>query len=114
MKIKDDTPKLLEVTPRLDGCHSWRLCKEDAGVDLLQASIDHLFGNPPTISTAQQLKGKRLKLGFLCEKPGVTIDRSLFSIPKDVVYCEWYYDNQEVVREVNGYFEKIGYYISYL
>jgi len=112
IKIKDNAPKLIEVTPRLDGCHLWKLCKEYCGVNLLKVSVDHLMGNTPNISLNKKQNGKQLKLKFLCEKPGKIIDRSSFFIPKDVIYHEWYYENGEIVQQVNGYFERIGYFIS--
>ncbi len=45
--IREGCPYLIEVTPRLDGCHLWRLIREACGADLLEMSVNHLcFGDP--------------------------------------------------------------------
>ena len=45
IKIKNGSePILVEVTPRLDGCHMWKLIKYYCNVNLLDMSIKHLLG----------------------------------------------------------------------
>lgn len=44
IKISDGAPYLIEVTPRFDGCHMWRLIKKYCGVDLLDITVRHLLG----------------------------------------------------------------------
>ena len=43
---QDGFPYLIEVTPRLDGCHLWKLIRYSTGVDLIQSSLDMLKGKP--------------------------------------------------------------------
>lgn len=39
MKLTDAGPRIIEITPRLDGCHIWRLIKEVKRIDLLDATF---------------------------------------------------------------------------
>lgn len=113
IKLKEGKPKLIEVTPRLDGCHIWRLIKEYNGIDLLKASFEHLTNPSFKMGKPKSVKSKRVKLEFFSEKPGMVFDRSKYVIdnPK---YLEWYYEKGEIVRSINGHFEKTGYQISNL
>lgn len=50
MKIgSDGKPYILEIAPRLDGCHMWNLIKHWCGVDLLDACFTHLLTGDPGI-----------------------------------------------------------------
>lgn len=103
-----DTPYLIEVTPRLDGCHMWKLINESTGVNLLEASVDFLLGGDIKIPKAYSVQPGVLE--FICQVPG-----SLFLRPsletKGLNYLEYYYDNNETVRKMNGKMEKCGYFI---
>ena len=44
IKVVGDEPYLIEVTPRLDGCHMWRLINIYCGVNLLDMSFKQLIG----------------------------------------------------------------------
>jgi len=46
MKITSCGPRVVEITPRLDGCHIWRLIREARGIDLLAARFQLLSGEP--------------------------------------------------------------------
>lgn len=111
-QIKVDSsgdPYLIEVTPRLDGCHMWRLIKFSTGVDLLQATMDLLEGkeyNQPLAS-----KAKPCSLEFLCGKPDTVFRKDDYIVPPNIFLC-WYYEDGQAVRRMNGYFEKCGYVIK--
>ena len=111
IKIIDDSPKLIEVTPRLDGCHIWRLIKEYCGVDLLDITFKHLLDNAVDLKSFQKNILNTYKLTFLNEKPEKNVNRNIYQI-KNPVYLEWYYNQDEIVRPINNCFEKIGYYIE--
>ncbi len=102
-------PKLLEVTPRLDGCHMWRLIKYATGVDLLDMTVKGLFGEATDDCGIYETKSCVLE--FLCEKPGATYNRSNYKTD-DAEYLKWYYESGDVVRKMNGYMEKGGYKIT--
>lgn len=102
-------PYLIEVTPRLDGCHMWRAIKYSTGIDLLQASIDALEQKVYSQSLSYDVVPYRLE--FLCGKPGDTFHKSNYNVP-DNVYIQWYYEEGQKINRMNGYFEKCGYVIK--
>lgn len=109
IKIEKDHPYLIEVTPRLDGCHMWRLIKLYCGVDLLEITMSHLLGNKP--SEISWNPGKRpMHTEFFCEAPGTKFDPEKYeSYPCQ--YKSLYYGKGDIVRRMNGYAEKCGYRI---
>lgn len=109
--ISDGHPYIIEVTPRLDGCHMWRFIEKIMGSNLLDFSVKHLLGEVPEI-----LNNRIFEFGvleFFCQSPN-----SIFSKFKnnDVDICfdfiEYYYKEGESVEPINGYMEKCGYYIK--
>lgn len=113
IKLDKDSPVLLEVTPRLDGCHMWNLIKHYCQVDLLRASLDYIMEGeiPEFIPTFAE---KNMSLVFMCEAPGKVFDRSkhIFGdLDGEEKYCTWYYETGDVVKRLNGYMEKCGYRI---
>jgi biotin carboxylase len=113
IKLGKGRPKLIEVTPRHDGCHMWRLIKEATGVDLLDCTFKHLFGDelPSLVPAFTRPVQKTYCLHFLCEPPEKPVDRNKFQI-RDPLFLEWYYEQGEMVRPINGYMEKVGYIIE--
>ncbi|MBQ7715138.1 MAG: ATP-grasp domain-containing protein [Clostridia bacterium] len=102
---KDGIPKLVEVTPRLDGCHMWRLIKYSTGVDLLAMTVGALLGQAPEREITFEVKPYETE--FLCMPPDSVFDRSAFTVaPYD--FLEWYYEDGETVNRMNGYMEKCG------
>lgn len=117
MKIANGQPKLIEVTPRLDGCHMWNLIKHYCGVDLLSTTLEYLFNNSSDIievlDKVELSRRKDMTLKFLCEETGKCYDRSKYDI-RDTEYLKWYYEQGEKVNKINGYMEKGGYIIKYI
>jgi len=109
VKISRDGPKLIEVTPRLDGCHLWRLIFEYTGINLLDTTFRHLLGESSRISK-NGLQHTGCELHFICEAPGHIVNREKHQIGQPS-YLRWYYSDGQRVRAVNGYMEKIGYFI---
>jgi len=111
IKLSRDTPILLEVTPRLDGCHLWRVISEYSGFDLLDAAMKHLSGTPPQEHHQQpQASGQLYELEFFCDVPGEPFSSNKYS-PTNPIFLEWFYADNETIRPVNGLFEKCGYQI---
>ena len=102
-------PYLIEVTPRLDGCHMWRAIKHCTGVDLLQASLDLLEKKAYNQPAGYTLTPHSLE--FFCGKPESVFDKKNYTIPNNEFLC-WYYEDGQTVKSMNGYFEKCGYTIK--
>lgn len=110
IKVKNnEEPKLLEVTPRLDGCHMWRLIREYTGVDLLDASMRLLQGEIPALEQRRQVSGNA-SLAFMCAPPGTGFDKSRYNTD-GALFVKYYYENGQIVKRMNGYMEKCGYII---
>ena len=110
IKISNDGhPYLIEVTPRLDGCHMWRLIYCSTGINLLKATLDLLEGHGYTQSATYVAKPYSLE--FMCAKPGTIFHRTDFNVP-DYKFLQWYYEDSQSVNRMNGYFEKCGYVIK--
>lgn len=107
---KENHPVILEVTPRLDGCHMWNLIKHYCGVDLLDASFTHLLENKPVLTEPVVFPNTEYKLSFTCKETGATFDRSEYDVA-DAQTVFWYYQTGDRVRKVNGFMEKGGYVI---
>lgn len=108
MKAVDD-PKLIEVTPRLDGCHMWRLIKYATGVDLLEMSVDLLLGKK--VECNQDYEIKTCRTEFLCLPPQSSFSKDQFDVT-GADYLQWYYNDGDTVKSMNGFMEKCGYMIT--
>ena len=111
MMHNDEDVHIIELTPRLDGCHIWRLIRSYAGVDLLKLTFDQLFGKniqPEPVFTNGNLQG----LYFLSQEPHMKFECADFEVPEGCRYHEYYYENGDKVRPLNKIFEKVGYYIK--
>lgn len=117
IKLDNSIPKLIEVTPRLDGCHLWRLIKYTTGVNLLEITMEHLTGKPIQNISATDIATRNVneswELEFICARPGEKFFRDNYDIVESN-YHEWYYHNGEVVKPVNSVLEKCGYKINHL
>lgn len=110
MKVVDNTPYLLEVTPRFDGCHMWRLIRFYTGVDLLDVAFRHLLFNEINEDDLKIKKqSEELQTVFMCQAPETPVVTRPY---EDAYYCRWYYDDGDKVRRMNGYMEKCGYRIE--
>ena len=103
-----NSPKLIEVTPRLDGCHMWNVIRYSTGVNLLELTVDALTGKEIFVP---DYTVKPCELEFLCLPPKETFRKDRFEIP-ECDYIQWYYSDGEKVKPMNGYMEKCGYVIK--
>ncbi len=114
MKVTGNQPYIIEMTPRLDGCHMWNLLERATGINMMQLVFKHLLYNDVSELNIAAEKVTPMELVFWCQEPETYMDRSKLELPKDAVYHFYYYKNREKIRPVNGRYEKIGYYIRYL
>lgn len=107
MKVVNEQPYLIEVTPRLDGCHMWRFIKYYCGVDLLKMTMDLLEGKQGINVSPTYKKGLHT-LEFICQPPETTMKEIEFP---GVAFRRDYYQKSDKIRKLNGYMEKCGYVI---
>ncbi|MBQ2681373.1 MAG: ATP-grasp domain-containing protein [Eggerthellaceae bacterium] len=104
----DGQPKLIEVTPRLDGCHMWRLIRYSTGVDLLKMTLDLLLDGK--VEPIGNYDVQSYETEFLCAPPSTEFSKHLFDV-SGCDYLQWYYEEGDAVKRMNGYMEKCGYQI---
>lgn len=110
IKMKNGTePRLLEVTPRLDGCHMWRVIKEYTGVDLLATSVKMLLGEKMKVNFDKPILSNA-SLEFMCAEPGTEFMKERYNI-EGARFIKYYYQDHQKVKRMNGYMEKCGYII---
>ena len=114
MKIMNDQPYIIEMTPRLDGCHMWNILERAAGVNLIRLTFMHLLYNDVSELDKAFEQVKPMELVFWCQKPDTYMDRGVLEMPGDACYHFYYYEDGDYIRPVNGRFDKIGYYIRNL
>jgi len=108
--------KVLEVTPRLDGCHLWRLIKHIHGINLFEIALNHLLTGKAReewfhFNPINTIKAP-VSLEFFTQPPATKMKRDIHHNDKNAVYSEWYYNDNEVILPINGFAEKVGYQIS--
>ena len=109
IKVADGDPYLIEVTPRLDGCHIWDLINRYCGINLIELTMKHLFGEDIKIEKYTQSKYP-MHLEFFCEPPETVFDENKYSSYVSD-YSLMYYRTGDRVRKLNSYMEKCGYRI---
>lgn len=109
----DGNPVIIEVTPRLDGCHIWKLIYETTRVNLLAVTVAHLLGNPPKSRDFEVRNvSSKGRLRFFTAPPHSIFKGGCFTNGEQAEHCEYYYRAGEEIRSINGYLEKTGYEIS--
>ena len=106
--------QIIELTPRLDGCHLWRLIEVVYNIDLLDLSFsllvkkrNHKLPNSLNINQAHD----KLKICYYMHEPNMQFHMLKHKHPNPI-YEMIYYDNGQSIKAINGYLEKIGYYIT--
>lgn len=103
--IHHGQPHLLEVTPRLDGCHMWQLIRLYTGVDLLDMTLSHLLEGHVEAPVWQPLV-RAARTEFTCRAPGTVFTPE--TAPPAAISRD-YYRAGETVSPINGHMEKCGY-----
>lgn len=109
IKVCNFKPYLIEVTPRLDGCHMHKLIKSYCGVDLLSLTVKHIFGENIEIGEYECSKYP-MHLEFFCEPTNTPFSAEKYND----CFCDFsffYYKTGDKIRKLNGYMEKCGYRI---
>jgi len=107
IKVENNIPYLIEVTPRLDGCHMWKLIERSTKVNLLDITLNHLINDNVNQRDFEYHHVVPHRLIFKCSPPGVPLNRT--NIEGENV--KWYLDEGQTVPKLNGIMEKTGYYI---
>lgn len=112
VKVEDDRPYIIEITPRLDGCHMWKLLDRHTGINLLKLTFEHLLnGDVSELDKPMKLL-RPMTLEFICQEPGTLADYRDFEKELDALPSFCYYRQGDRIRPVNGKYEKIGYFID--
>lgn len=110
MKLGVTGSKVIEITPRLDGCHMWRAISEFCGVDLLDLSVKNLISEFLELDTiSKEAIPYSLSLEFFAQPPGSKIQYS--DEKRECRYEERYYESGSLTPRMNGFIEKTGYFI---
>jgi len=109
IKLLKNAPKIIEITPRLDGCHMWKLIRHYCNDDLLASTFEYLLeGTEPIFKS--DFSDKNLLLEFLCEKPQTIFSKSKYNVD-GALELVWYYQDGDEVVSLNGHMEKCGYVV---
>lgn len=111
IKFRDGIePVIIEVAPRLDGCHMWNLIKHYCGADLIDACFRHLLRGEVVLDDKYEMPREEYSLEFMSMAPNATFTKSDFDVfgAEDVHY---YYQDGDRVLKINGFIEKCGYII---
>lgn len=101
VKVTVSGPRLIEISPRLDGCHLWLVIRKCYGIDVLEAVWSHLLENR-TPSFPAPLTNGTVSIDFISAPPGTL---ATYDGTEDVRY----YEPGQEIRAINGRFEKVGY-----
>ncbi|WP_363551056.1 ATP-grasp domain-containing protein [Caldifermentibacillus hisashii] len=114
MKLEQGKPYIIEITPRLDGCHMWNVLKYYTGINLLELTFNHLLNNDISelIEKINSNNKDSYVLEFICQEPNTPADYLAYqNVVNNSLYRFNYYKSGENIRPVNGKYEKIGYFI---
>jgi biotin carboxylase len=111
MIIAKDGPRIVEIAPRLDGCHLWRLIKEAYSIDLIDLTFRRLMGEAIDVPPLRCEPRAIYELMFQQLPSGRKFEKRYFPVPGDVLYHEYRYQEGQCPVDVNGRLEIVGYYI---
>lgn len=67
MKLEEGMPYIIEITPRLDGCHMWNLLSYYNEVNLMKLTFEHLLnGDTSELENIKNPNDKYI-LEFICQ-----------------------------------------------
>lgn len=110
MKLTSNGPRIIEIMPRFDGCHIWRLIKILGGVDLMEACFRLLAGDRTTNFKMNYKPGTYQLMFWHCPE-GVFYEDD-YPVPIGALYSEYRYRNGDKIKPGNGYLDVVGYYIE--
>lgn len=113
MIATDKGPKVVEIAPRLDGCHMWRLIEAAYQVNIMEATIDCLIGKAiDAVELTPDSQVIPMELMFQQAPPGSRFDSSKFPAPLNASHHEYRYQDGDIVQPVNGVLEVVGYHVG--
>ena len=92
----------------------WNLLNRATGVNLMSLTFKHLLQGDIHELDSWSGNIRKMELNFFCQEPNTMMNRNKFKIPNDALDYFWYYETGEMIRPVNGKFDKVGYYIRNL
>lgn len=109
--LREGIPYIIEITPRLDGCHMWKVLRRATGVDLMDWTLRHLVKGTPPAPATPLLNPPMVptRLDFLCQPPHLRFHPGEHPSRADSLERYVYYRDGDMVRPVNGRFEKVGF-----
>lgn len=110
IKVENGNPYIIEITPRLDGCHMWNILEKYEGINLMKLTFNHLLEDDTSELQSLQEPDTNYVLEFICEEPNTEADYSTaLPLVEKSVESYFYYNDGDLIRPVNGKYEKIGY-----
>lgn len=110
IKLDSSHPSIIEITPRLDGCHMWKLIKYHMGINLLKLTFEHLIYQDTSELDNILKNSVPVELEFFCQEPGSKFLTKNFVLDGSKEFF-FYYSDDSLIRSINGKFEKVGYKI---
>lgn len=110
-KFTPNGPKIIEIMPRLDGCHIWRLIQHSKGYDLREYAIKCLTGEK--INHRAEIDDPQpYTLLFHQIKSGEPFYKAHLNVNENMAYNEFRYNDGDIVTTTNGRLEVAGYYLK--
>lgn len=113
MKLEGEEPYIIEITPRLDGCHMWNILNNYSGINLLKLTFQHLLNNDISeLDKVYDEFNQGYVLEFICQEPNTEARYGDYEKQiKESLSSFNYYKEGDMIRPVNGKYDKIGYFI---
>lgn len=113
LKLTSHGPRIIEVAPRLDGCHLWRLVEIHTGLNLIQACFDLLTGGEWTEPPRRAGASKHTLHFYLGppDQPFRAADQEPMTTGR-VLFNEYQVREGELPRDTNGVVSRLGYWIE--
>ena len=112
MKATTNGVKIIEIAPRLDGCHMWRLIKHATNRSFLNETVEVLLNKHKNTQRVELKDNKYYELIFQHSEPSQTFAEEYFPIPTGALYHEYRYSNDDAINIINGKKEVVGYYVA--
>lgn len=108
--LTESGPRIVEIASRLDGCHLWRLVKLSTGIDILDAVLGRLLGEPwPNFPQRPQIEPMTLE--FLLSPPDDVVTEEYYraNVHPEALYVERQVAVGELPRRTNDVIARVGY-----
>ncbi len=112
MKATTNGVKIIEIAPRLDGCHMWRLIKHATNRNFLTETVETLLNKHKNKQRVELKDNKYYELIFQHSEPSQIFKEEDFPIPTGALYHEYRYSNGDDINIINGKKEVVGYYVA--